>query len=501
VTGVGFFDFIHGQTGVAPNGIELHPILNIAFTANTMTTIASSGTPSKWGEPVAITATVTNEDTAPVPTGNVTLFDGAASVATVALDQNGQAAFGALLPSVGTHSYTASYEGDSAAAPSTSAPLAQVVTKADQTITFAAIAAKIYGAPDFTLDATASSGFPVTFSVVSGPATVFGNSVHITGVGTVTINASQDGDANHNAAPGVDRSFDVAKATPLFSDLRSATVDDNPPVSTVLSGRIGLLAVVPTGSVSITVNGGTQSAPINADGTFAATFGPMPAAAQPYAIVYAYAGDGNFNAAANGSGTLTVRDRTAPTIAAHPNVIAEATSAAGAAVSYVAPATSDNLDPAGVAICVPAPGSQFSMGSTIVNCNATDTNGNAAAATSFTVTVADSTPPARPALVVDHGILWPPDNKFVPVTITARTTDAVTASPACTITGITKNDDDGAFTITGPLTADLLAAKIQDADELVYRLTVSCTDGAGNTSQPAAINVIVPHDQGKGEHH
>jgi hypothetical protein len=31
VTGVGFFDFIHGQTGVAPNGIELHPILGITF--------------------------------------------------------------------------------------------------------------------------------------------------------------------------------------------------------------------------------------------------------------------------------------------------------------------------------------------------------------------------------------------------------------------------------------------------------------------------------------
>ena len=27
VTGVAFFDFLHGQTGVAPNGIELHPVL------------------------------------------------------------------------------------------------------------------------------------------------------------------------------------------------------------------------------------------------------------------------------------------------------------------------------------------------------------------------------------------------------------------------------------------------------------------------------------------
>jgi hypothetical protein len=27
ITGVGFFDLIHGQTGQAPNGIELHPVL------------------------------------------------------------------------------------------------------------------------------------------------------------------------------------------------------------------------------------------------------------------------------------------------------------------------------------------------------------------------------------------------------------------------------------------------------------------------------------------
>lgn len=31
VTGVGFFDLLHGQTGVASNGIELHPILDIQF--------------------------------------------------------------------------------------------------------------------------------------------------------------------------------------------------------------------------------------------------------------------------------------------------------------------------------------------------------------------------------------------------------------------------------------------------------------------------------------
>jgi hypothetical protein len=31
VKGVGFWDYIHGQTGVAPNGIEIHPVLDITF--------------------------------------------------------------------------------------------------------------------------------------------------------------------------------------------------------------------------------------------------------------------------------------------------------------------------------------------------------------------------------------------------------------------------------------------------------------------------------------
>ena len=31
VTGVAFFDALHGQEGVAPNGIELHPVLMIDF--------------------------------------------------------------------------------------------------------------------------------------------------------------------------------------------------------------------------------------------------------------------------------------------------------------------------------------------------------------------------------------------------------------------------------------------------------------------------------------
>lgn len=31
VRGIGFFDYLHGQTGMAPNGLELHPVTGIRF--------------------------------------------------------------------------------------------------------------------------------------------------------------------------------------------------------------------------------------------------------------------------------------------------------------------------------------------------------------------------------------------------------------------------------------------------------------------------------------
>ena len=38
VVGVGFFDFHHGQNGVAPNLVELHPVLDVTFNQWTATT-------------------------------------------------------------------------------------------------------------------------------------------------------------------------------------------------------------------------------------------------------------------------------------------------------------------------------------------------------------------------------------------------------------------------------------------------------------------------------
>jgi len=78
-----------------------------------------------------------------------------------------------------------------------------------QTVTFDPIANKTYGNAPFTISATASSNLPVTFSVVSGPATVNGNTVTITGAGSVTLRATQAGDGAYDSA-SADQTFTVA---------------------------------------------------------------------------------------------------------------------------------------------------------------------------------------------------------------------------------------------------------------------------------------------------
>src|SRR5207302_2524647 len=93
----------------------------------------------------------------------------------------------------------------------TNVPQTFTIAKANQTITFNALANKTFGDPDFNVSATASSGLSVSFAA-AGNCTIAGNTVHLTGAGSCTITASQAGDANYNAATNVPQSFNIAKA-------------------------------------------------------------------------------------------------------------------------------------------------------------------------------------------------------------------------------------------------------------------------------------------------
>src|SRR5439155_7617890 len=68
ITGVGMFDFLHGQTGVAPNGIELHAILSIAFpTQQTAFTNVGSNVGTQAGDVTITFTNVSGEGNTTVP--------------------------------------------------------------------------------------------------------------------------------------------------------------------------------------------------------------------------------------------------------------------------------------------------------------------------------------------------------------------------------------------------------------------------------------------------
>ncbi|MDO3416879.1 DUF4082 domain-containing protein, partial [Hymenobacter sp. BT770] len=98
-----------------------------------------------------------------------------------------------------------------------------------QTITFAALPDVTTSAGPITLAATASSGLPVTYSA-TGPATVSGSTLTLAGTaGTVTVTATQAGDATYAAAAPVSHSFNVtagAAATACFQDQTVANFTD-----------------------------------------------------------------------------------------------------------------------------------------------------------------------------------------------------------------------------------------------------------------------------------
>jgi len=103
---------------------------------------------------------------------------------------------------------------------------ATTVNPGNQTITFPSPGNQTYGVAPFTLGATASSGLAVTYSVTSGPATALSNTLTITGAGSVTLQAAQNGNANWNAAAPVSQTISISQKSVTASITASNKVYD-----------------------------------------------------------------------------------------------------------------------------------------------------------------------------------------------------------------------------------------------------------------------------------
>lgn len=249
----------------------------------------------------------------------------------------------------------------------------------------------ISGLPaSLTLEATGPAGAVATWGgsandVVDGPValTCVPSSGSTFAIATTTVNCSAVDAAGNNSAA----SFPVTvqdTTGPVFSGVPANFTQEQVPGTNTLQYTAPTASDLVDGTVLVVC-----SPPV---GTII-TAGPH--------VVTCLADDseGNLSSA---SFTVTLADTTDPVVTVPANITAEATSAAGAVVTFSATAT-DSLDGSLPVVCTPASGWTFPIGTTGVSCSATDAAGNTGTA-NFNVTVKDTTGPVFSGVPADFQI-------------------------------------------------------------------------------------------------
>jgi large repetitive protein len=275
---------------------------------------------------------------------------------------------------------------------------------------------------NITTEATSPDGAAVTFNptatdVVDGSVTVTCDpaSGSTFPLGTTTVECSAT-DAAGNTA----------------NDSFTVTVEDTTaPVLTLPENKTE--EATGPGGAAVTFD---ATATDLVDGTVAPVC--TPASGSTFALgdttVSCTATDAAGNSSAPQTFVVHIVDTTAPILAGLPsNITAEATGPTGAVVSYTSPTATDLVDESVDVACSPASGSSFPVGTTTVNCSATDAAGNVAT-DGFTVTVVDTTPPmlALPTNIIEEAT--GPSGASVAYTATASDLVDGNLTPSCTTT-------------------------------------------------------------------
>ena len=248
---------------------------------------------------VTLAATVTSgAGTVSEGTVTFTIRNGVADVGTaVTVGVTGGSATAVYpLPAglpAGTYTIRVVYNGTANFAGSTDATAGLTVSPAGQTITFPSLASRTFSAGlTVSLTATSSSGLAVSYVVVSGPGTVVGNTLSVTGAGTIVVRASQSGNANYTAAVPVDLSLVVNPAPQaiVFPALSPVTFAPNLTVPLAATSNSGLAVTYVVLSGPAVVSGNTLT--VTGAGTVV--------------VQAAQAGNANYLAAAAVQTSLTV---------------------------------------------------------------------------------------------------------------------------------------------------------------------------------------------------
>jgi hypothetical protein len=320
---VGSYPIVPAVTGPQSNYTITYVNGALTVTGASTTTALNAPGAASYGSNVALTATVSS--TAGTPGGVVTFSSGSTTLGTGTLNGSGVATLNTTTLPVGTDAVSASYAATGNFAASTSPATSITVNTASQTITFPAIPSRAYGSAPFAVSATSSLGssYPVTISVLSGPAVINGGIVTVTGAGTVVLQASQAGDSNYGSA-ATTQSFQVtpAQLTVAANNATRPFGAANPVFSGSVTGAVGSDSFTESFTTAATASSNAGSYPI------------VPAAAGPAL--------GNYTVTVV-NGALTVSPAATSTTLAAPG-----SASFGASVTLTATVSSASGSPAGM---------------------------------------------------------------------------------------------------------------------------------------------------------
>ena len=317
--------------------------------AATTTTISSSVNPSAFGQSVSLTAVVSSG--AGTPTGNVTFYDGGASLGTVALS-SGRAVLASSALSIGTHTLTAVYAGSANFQGSTSLALSQTVNRAATTTTLGSSPnpSVLSQAVTLTATVTATNSVPngiVTFydgsSVLGSSQTNSGRATLVVttfSVGNHSLTAAYGGGGNWLSSTSSVRTQTVNRASSTTS-LMSSLNPSSGGQAVTFTATVTSSGAVATGTVQFR-DGSTTLGTVTLDSAGHASFTTSSLTPGNHTMRAVYSGDANCQSSTSTSLTQTVTTSTSTTLRSSPNP-----STAGQTVTFTATVSAATGTPTG----------------------------------------------------------------------------------------------------------------------------------------------------------
>lgn len=286
----------------------------------TTTTLTSSLNPSKSGQPVTFTATVSSAGG--TPGGSVVFsIDGTAQPA-VALS-GGSATLATSALATGSHSIVAAYDGSTDFANSTSAPLTQTVdlhttatqlvsslnpSKAGEAVTFTATVTSTGGTPGgsvvFTVDGTAQPA-----ATLAGGSATFVTSALSAGPHAIVAAYTGSTDFAASTSASLTQTVDLISTTTLIvSSLNPSKVGQ----AVTFTATVTTPGGTPDGNVVFSIDGTPQSPVALSGGSAAITVSSLTAGAR--SIVAAYAGSPTHSASSSAPLQQNVEVRQSTTV-------------------------------------------------------------------------------------------------------------------------------------------------------------------------------------------